>query len=85
MDNKIKMMDDTEIEVCKFHQNKSPISINDIGINKRVVCNKRPLGKLDFKYFICYKDSEKIRPLCIFHPQMIYVKEILTQVDVFIF
>ena len=33
---------------------------------------KLPLSKQDFKYFICYKDSEKIRPLCTFCPQIIY-------------
>ena len=30
--------------------------------------------KKDFKYFIDYKVSEKIRPLCIFCPQMITYK-----------
>ena len=30
--------------------------------------------KKDFKYFIGYKVSEKIRPLCIFCPQMITYK-----------
>ena len=29
--------DDTEIEEYKFHQNKSPISINNIDFNKIVV------------------------------------------------
>ena len=56
---------DTEIDEYKFHQNKSPISISNIDINKIVVSNKLPFGKQDFKYFICYKGSEKIRPLCI--------------------
>ena len=32
--------------------------------------NKFPFGKQDFKYFIGYKDSKKIRPLLIFRPQM---------------
>ena len=77
MDNEIIKLDVTEIEKCKFHQDKSPISINDIDINKIAVCNKLSHGKLDFKYFICYKHFEKIRALCIFHPQMIYVKKIL--------
>ena len=52
-------------------KNKNPILINDIDINKNIVSNKLPYGKQDFKYFIGYKDSEKIRPLCIFLPQMI--------------
>ena len=41
---------------------QSPISINDIDINKIVVPNKFGFGKQDFKYFIGYKDSETIRP-----------------------
>ena len=74
MDKKIIKVDDTEIEVYKFHQSESPISINDIDINKIVVPNKLPFGKQDFKYFIGYKDSEKIRTLCTFCPQMIIYK-----------
>ena len=65
--------DDTETEQRKFHQNKSPISINDIDIIKIVVSNKLPYGKQDSKYFIGYKDSEKSRPLYIFHPHMIII------------
>ena len=41
----------------RFHQYKSPISINDTDINKIVVSNKFPFGKHDFKYFIGYKDN----------------------------
>ena len=33
-------LDDTEIKEYEFHQYKSPISINDININKVVVSNK---------------------------------------------
>ena len=51
--------------------------INDLDINKR------SLGKHDFKYFIGYKDSEKIRPLCIARSQMIFYKTILMKVDIF--
>ena len=65
MDKRIIKFDDTKIEKYKFHQNKSPISINDIDINKIVVSNKFPFVKQDFKYFISHKGSEKIRPLCI--------------------
>ena len=43
--------------------------MNDKGINKRVVSNKIPFGKQDFKYFIGYKDSKKIKPLCILRPR----------------
>ena len=62
------------IEEYKFHQNKSPISINDQLLTKQQYLVS--FGKQDFKYFIGYKDSEKIRPLCILRPQMIiYIKK----------
>ena len=75
MDKQFITLDDTKIEKYKFHQNKIPISINDIDINKIVVSNKLSFGKQDFKYFIGFKDSEKNRPLCIFCPQMIISKK----------
>ena len=52
MDKDFIKLDDNEIEKSNFHQNKSPISINDIDINKVVVSNKLPFVKQDFKYFI---------------------------------
>ena len=72
-DKKILKFDETEIEEFKFHQYKSRISINDIDI-KIVVSNKFPFGKHDFKHFIGYKNSKKVRLLGIFHPQMIIYK-----------
>ena len=70
MNKKIIKFDDTEIEVYEFHQYKSPISINNIDINKIVASNTFPFGKQDFKYFISYKDNIEIRPLCIFFPEI---------------
>ena len=52
--------DDTEIKKYKFHQNKSPISINDIDINKIVLSNPLSFIKQDFLYFIGYKDDKKL-------------------------
>ena len=57
MDQKLIILDDMKIEEYKFHQNKSPISISDIDINKIVVSNNLPFGKPDFKDIIGYKDS----------------------------
>ena len=61
---------DIEIEKQKFHQNKRPISIKNIDLNRIVVSNKASFGKKGFKYFINYKDTKKIRHLCIFLPKM---------------
>ena len=58
MDKKIINFDDTENEKWKFHQDKRPVLINDIDINKIVVFNKLPFGKRDFKF------------MCIFCPRM---------------
>ena len=44
MNEKNIKFDNTEIEEFEFHQYKRPISINDIDINKTVVCNKLPFG-----------------------------------------
>ena len=52
MDKRIIKIDDTEIEKYKFHQYQSPISINNVDINKIVVSNKVSFNKNDFKYFI---------------------------------
>ena len=54
----------------KFHQLKEPISIKNIDINKMIVSNKISYGKKGFKYLIGYKNAKKIRPLCIFLPNM---------------
>ena len=55
MGKEIIMYCDIEIEKYKFHQLKSPISINDADITKIIVPIKVPLGKNGFKYFIGYK------------------------------
>ena len=62
--------DDIEIKNQKFRQHKTPISIENIDINKIVVSNKVSFGKKSFKYFIGYKDAKKIRPLCISFPKI---------------
>ena len=61
-----------------IHQYKSPILISNIDIDKIVVSNKFPFGKKDFKYFIGYK----IRPLCIFFPEMIICKRYSIKLNV---
>ena len=43
-----------------FHQPRIPISIKNGDINKIVVSNKVFFGKRGFKYFIGYKDAEKM-------------------------
>ena len=70
MGKSIIKIGDIKIEKQKFYENKRPISIKNIGINKIVVSYKASFGKKGFKYFIGYKDAQKIRPLCIFFPKI---------------
>ena len=51
----------------KFHQQKSPLSIKNIDINKIIVSNKVSIGQKDFKYFIGYKDAKKLKINTNFH------------------
>ena len=62
MENIIKF-GDIEIIKQKFHRHKKPISIKNIDINKIVVSNKVSFREKAFKYFIGYKDAQKIRPV----------------------
>ena len=39
---------DIEIDEYKFHQNKSPISINDIDIKEIVISNKLSFSKQEY-------------------------------------
>ena len=42
----------------------------NIDIDKVIVSNKVSFGENGFKYFVGYKDDNKIRPLCIYLPKM---------------
>ena len=77
MDKKIIKFGDTEIEKHKFHQHKSPFSLNNIDINIMAVSNKVSFGKKGFKYFINYNDGEKVRPSCILLPCRVHIEQIL--------
>ena len=49
MGKKLIKFGNTEIKKHTFHQHNSPISINNIDINKIVVSNKVSFGKKDFE------------------------------------
>ena len=77
MDKTVIKFGETEIEKHKFYQHKSPILMNNIDINKIVASNKVSFGKKGFKYFIGYKDAQKIKPLSIFLPKMsAYIRDL---------
>ena len=61
-----------DIEIAKrkfkFHHSKYPLDINNRGIDKIIISNNVSLGKKGFKYFIDYKDNDKVKLLCIILP-----------------
>ena len=61
--------DNIDIEKCKFHCSKHPVDIKNVKINKVMTFNGVSFGKRDFKYFIDFKDNEKVKPLCIMLPK----------------
>ena len=44
--------------------------IDNIDIHEKIVSNEFSFDKQDFKYFIGYKHSKEIRPLCILFPEI---------------
>ena len=47
-----------------------PIALDLADTNEIVTSDKSERSDKDSKYFICYKDDDIIRPLCIVLPQM---------------
>ena len=69
----------------KFHRNKSFISISSIDINKILVPNKLPFNKEDFKHFIGYGDTKKIRLFMQTPSRNVYIEAILVKLNACIF
>ena len=62
MNKTITVFDDTEIEKHKFQYHKNSILIDDVDIDQILICNMISFDEKGFKYFIGYKDKEKVKP-----------------------
>ena len=65
MNNQIIAFGNNGLKKRKFHYSKYSIRITKVDIDKIITSNKVSFGKKSFKYFIGYKDDEKIEALCI--------------------
>ena len=54
----------------KFHKSKQPIDLNLVNVDEIVVFDKFKDNDDGFKYFIGYKESKIVKPLCIILPKM---------------
>ena len=72
MTKKIIKFDDNETE--EFYQYKTPISINDIDINKIVISNKFPFGKKDFNISLVTNTLKKLDLYAYSIHKLLYIK-----------
>ena len=70
-----KTLNINNIRVNKKEFHKSKQTINLVNIDQIVVSDKFKDSDDCFQYFISYKESEIVKPLCIILPQMtVYIK-----------
>ena len=60
MNKVVLTFDNIDIGKCKFHYFKHPIDINNVNIDKTLISNRVSFDNKRFKYFIGYKDNEKV-------------------------
>ena len=65
MSEKTLKFGDVEVNKKEFHASKQPIALDLADTNQIVTSDKSERSDKDSKYFICYKDDDIIRPLCI--------------------
>ena len=75
MTKKIIKFDDNETEEYEFYQYKTPISINDIDINKIVISNKFPFGKKAFNISLVTNTLKKLDLYAYSIHKLLYIKE----------
>ena len=66
-------------------KHKRPISIKIVDINKIVVSNKVTFGKEGFKYFLGYKDAEKLYLYVYFSQIWVHIEETLMKINMYLF
>ena len=54
----------------EFHKSKQAIDFSLVTVDQIVVSDKFKHSDDGFKCFICYQESETVKPLCIILPQM---------------
>ena len=75
MSEKTLKFDNIRVNKKEFHKSKQPIDLDLVNVDQIVVSNKFKHNDDGFKYFIGYKESKIVKPLCIILPQMTrYIK-----------
>ena len=67
--------DNVRVNKKEFHKSKQPIDLELVNVDQIVVSDKFKHSDDGSEYFIGYKESEIVKPLCIILPQMTgYIK-----------
>ena len=70
MSEKTLKFDNIRVNKKEFHKSKQPINLDLVNVDQIVISDKFKHSDDGFKYFIGYRESEIIKPLCIILPQM---------------
>ena len=70
MSEKTLKFDNIRVNKKEFHKSKQPIDLDLVNVDQIVISDKFKHSDDGFKYFIGYRESEIIKPLCIILPQM---------------
>ena len=85
MNRVLLIFGDNWIGKRKFHHSNYLIDINNVDFDEKFLSNKVSFGLKDYKYFLGYKDSNNVKPLCIILSKMIgYAKKILMKLSIFL-
>ena len=85
MEEKIIKFGDIELKKQKFHQHKSHISIRNMDFDYILVLKRFLLVKKGFKYFIGYKNAEKVDLYVYISKKWVHMKETLMKQNTCVF
>ena len=77
MNKDIITFSDIEIEKRKFHCSKDSVDVKHVGIDKVTKSNQVSFSKKYFKYFIGFKNDEKVKLLCMLPKRNQYAKVLM--------
>ena len=61
---------DKEVDKKEFCSSKQAISLDSVGLSKKVVSSKWKINDTTYKYLCGYLNNDTIQPLCVILPQM---------------
>lgn len=81
MNKDIITFSDIEIEKRKFHCSKDSVDVKHVVIDKVAISNQVSFSKKYFKYFIGFKNDEKVKLLCIMLPKRNQYAKVLMKLN----